>query len=171
MKKKLFLMVGIPGSGKSTFIKDYTKKMYQPYAVISRDDIRFKMVSENEPHFSKEKAVFKELVAEIKDSLSKNDITFADATHINECSRGKLLRALGESLKDIEVHALVFKVPVELAIERNNGREGRKVVPETAIRNMNSQFTMPSFEEGIDIVGIRRFDKTGRLVEHREEAR
>ena len=169
--KKLFLMVGIPGSGKSTFIKDYTKKMYQSYAVISRDDIRFNMVSEDEPYFSKEKAVFKEFVDKIKESLSKNDITFADATHINENSRCKLFRALGENLKGIEVHALVFKVPVELAIERNSNREGRKLVPETAIRNMNSQFTIPSFEEGIDVVGIRRFDKTGRLVEFREECR
>ena len=162
-------MVGIPGSGKSTFIKNKINKIKGSYAVVSRDEIRFKMVAEDEPYFSKEKAVFNEFISEIKASLKDNDVTFVDATHINECSRGKLLRALGTSLKDINVIALVIKVPVELAIARNNLREGRSIVPETAIRNMYSQFSLPSFNEGFDKIYIYEYNKEGKEVKIREE--
>ena len=44
---KLYVIMGAPGSGKSTFIKNTLSK----YAfVISRDTIRFGMVKEHEPY-------------------------------------------------------------------------------------------------------------------------
>ena len=169
--KKMYVMVGVPGSGKSTFIKNHIEGIKTSYAVISRDEIRFNLVPEDKPYFSEESAVFTRFVLGIKKSLRENDITIVDATHINEGSRGKLFRALGSFLKDVQVSAVVLKVPIELAIERNNLREGRALVPKTAIKNMYSQFSMPSFKEGFDRIIIYEYDKNGKEIRIREEIR
>ena len=91
--KTLWLMCGIPGSGKSTWIREHEKYFEPSYKVISRDEIRFSMLGENDDYFSKEKEVWDEYVKQAKDSLSKNDDTILDATHLNEASRTKILRA------------------------------------------------------------------------------
>lgn len=57
--KKIYLLCGIPGSGKSTWAKNH---LDDNSIWISRDLIRFSMVSEEEEYFSKEKEVFKEFI-------------------------------------------------------------------------------------------------------------
>ena len=156
--KRLWVMCGIPGSGKSTFIATHNNFFNERKAVISRDNIRFSMIKEKDSYFSKEKEVFAEFIRQIKESLNKNIDTIVDATHINPPSRGKLLRALGNSLKNVQINAIVIKVPLEIALERNKQREGIKVVPDQAIINMNSQFTEPILDEGFDNIWIKRND-------------
>ena len=80
---------------------------------------------------------------------------FADATHLNELSRAKTLRALGKCLKDVEVNIIWVRVPVEVAIKQNENRIGtRAYVPKSVIRRMYSQATMPSKEEGFEHIYI-----------------
>ena len=62
-KRKLYLMMGCPGSGKSTYLK--TRFSQRPLAVISRDEIRFSMVKENEEYFSRENEVYAEFIRQI----------------------------------------------------------------------------------------------------------
>ena len=82
-KKKLYVMVGIPGSGKSTFLKNHNIFFNEPYKIISRDEIRYSIISDEDEYFSKENEVFKKFIEEIKNSLLINEETYADATHIN----------------------------------------------------------------------------------------
>ena len=82
---KLGIMCGVPGSGKSTWLKDKKDVL-----VISRDAIRFQLVKENEEYFSKEKQVFKTFIKTIQDALDSNTTPHAiyiDATHITKKSR------------------------------------------------------------------------------------
>ena len=44
-------------------------------------------------------------------------------------------------------------------------REGRAFVPETAIRNMFSNFSIPAFEEGFDNIYIYRQNKNKVIYE------
>ena len=155
-KSKLWIMVGVPGSGKSYWIKNHRDYFAGSLAVASRDTIRFMKVKEDEEYFSKEKEVFKTFIEHIKAGLEHFDNTIADATHLNASSRGKLLRALGESLEDVEVNAIVMDSCLAKCLEQNNQRAGRELVPETAIRNMFSNFTMPTLEEGFDNIYIYR---------------
>ena len=90
MKNKLYIMCGIPGSGKSTYAKTYlTNTLY-----VSRDEIRFKLVKEDEDYFSKENEVFDTFIAKINEGLRQSLDVVADATHLNSKSRLKLLACL-----------------------------------------------------------------------------
>ena len=155
-KSKLWILVGMPGSGKSYWIANHKNYFPGSCVSVSRDTIRFILVKEGEPYFSKEKQVFKKFIENIKIGLNHYDNTIADATHINPSSRGKLLRALGNSLKDVEINAIVIDTCLAKCLEQNAMREGRKLVPETAIRNMFSNFSMPTLEEGFDNIYIYR---------------
>lgn len=151
-KSKLYLLMGAPGSGKSTYLKN---RFSQQPVVVSRDAIRFNMVREDEEYFSKEKEVFREYIEQIRIALKFNKEVFADATHLNENSRAKVLFALGKDLKDVEVNVIWVRVPLEVAITQNELRLGtRAYVPKSVIRRMYSQATMPSKEEGFEHIYI-----------------
>lgn len=163
-KKRLWIMVGIPASGKSTFIATHDNFFNERKAVISRDNVRFSMIKEGDSYFSREKEVFNEFIRQIKISLEENFDTIVDATHINAGSRSKLLRALGDSLKNIEINAIVIRTPLDVALERNSKREGLSLVPESAIRDMYSHFTIPTLDEGFDNIWIKNNEEKMKVI-------
>lgn len=143
-RKTLYLMCGVPGSGKSTWVKNQLNKY--PYSVhISRDEIRFSIVKENEDYFSQEKLVFQEFIRYIKEAFLLYDNVFVDATHLNETSRNKVLNQL--DLTDIDIIPVNFEVPLETCLNRNLLREGRSIVPDTVIRNMYKSFRPATVNE------------------------
>lgn len=176
MKHKLLLMCGIPGSGKSTLAKRLIEE--NPGATyVSRDDIRFALLRGTKEYkaafsnretnnqdevdyitvnyFSKEKEVYTQFVDKIKEGLINSELTIADATHLNEGSRSKLLRALGTSLKDIEVDIAVMQVKLETALKQNDNRKGTiSFVPKKSIEEMFRYLTIPIEEEGFDNIYI-----------------
>lgn len=163
---KLYVMVGIPGSGKDYWIKEYVKleKHLNPdktIKVISRDEVRFSIIKDEDEYFSKENEVFKEFIKQINDSLAVNDITIANATHISAASRAKLLKNL-RGLRDVHVCAIVKKVDADICIAQNNNRTGRAKVPEGAILNMAKNFTIPVKNEGFNDIII--FDRENNVL-------
>ena len=145
-QSNLWLTVGTPGCGKSTFLKNLQKR--SAGIRISRDDIRFSIVGENEDYFSHETEVFQTFIQKIKDSLGLYSNVYVDATHLNWSSRRKLLENLGlmkskPEERNIGVYAFDFNVPLNTCLERNGLREGRSVVPETAVRRMYNSKTSP----------------------------
>ena len=136
----LYLMVGAPGSGKSTYANNFINTYGKPIKVVSRDAIRFSMVKDGSPYFSKEKAVFKEFVREINEGLDEGDV-IADATHINEVSRMKLINKV--DLSKCKVSCIVLLTDEPIAIKRNHLREGRARVPDSVISENYARFTHP----------------------------
>jgi len=151
-KPTLLVTCGIPGSGKTTFCKNFLN--YSNSIHISRDDIRFSMLKNGEDYFSHENEVYNEFVKQIKNGLNQNiDYVIADATHLSTGSRTKLLRNLGSSLKNVRTEAMVFDIPLETALLQNKNREGTLAfVPEEVIRSMFKNFTFPILEEGFDSI-------------------
>lgn len=144
----LVLMMGVPGSGKTTYAKKFIgdNDIY-----VSRDEIRFELVAEDEPYFSKEDEVLKTFISKVDEGITKaKRYVVADATHLNAGSRAKLLKNLHN--KPDNVYVLYVAVPLEVALERNAQRSGRALVPETSIRNMFQSLSLPKKEEGIDVV-------------------
>lgn len=136
----LYLMVGAPGSGKSTYAREFSKNHKSRIKIVSRDAIRFSMIKDGSPYFSKEKAVFKEFVREINEGLDEGDV-IADATHVNEVSRMKLINKV--DLSKCRVSCIVVNTDETTAIKRNHLREGRARVPDEVIRENYARFTHP----------------------------
>lgn len=145
MKNKLYIMIGIPGSGKST----YAKKHFPNALYVSRDEIRFNLVAENEEYFSKEKEVFSKFINTINFGLTTGKDVVADATHLNYRSRNKLLKNLDINfIRKIEIVAIVMATPLDECIKRNENRKGtRSYVPQEVIKKMYTSFKPPTFEE------------------------
>lgn len=144
---KLFLMCGIPGSGKTTWLKNNVNDKFG--TVFSRDAIRFSLLKDGNEYFSKEKEVYDILIENINNSLQYDLDVFVDATHLNPVSRTKLLRRLDLS-NTIEVNAIVMDTPLSVCLKRNAQREGRARVPEDVIKDMALNYSVPTEEEGFN---------------------
>lgn len=133
--KELILMMGIPGSGKSTYLKAVVSSTMGE-VVISRDKIRFSMIDGKENYFSKENEVFNEYIRQIQSALDNPKINrvYADATQLTEKSRYKVLNKL--NLNGVSVKICWKNPPLELALERNKQRTPIEVVPENIIKKM-----------------------------------
>ena len=67
--KTLWLIAGVPGSGKSTFLANHTNN---PKAkIVSRDAIRFKLLGDGDAYFKNEDIVWNMYVDAIKNSLQE----------------------------------------------------------------------------------------------------
>lgn len=139
----LYLMVGIPGSGKSTFIKEHMNKNF---VRVSRDEIRFSLLSENDNYFSKEFEVLKIFYKTINKNLAEGKTVVVDQTSLNPEARRKLLNQIKENYN--KLFAIYMDTPLETCIKRNNKREGRECVPVYAIKNMYKKLKPPSLNEG-----------------------
>lgn len=146
-KKNLWLTVGAPGSGKSTYVKEHFDNGSESNAIISRDEIRFNMLGEKDEYFCNETKVYNTFVHNIQKCLNDDRVTniIADATHLNEGARNKLLDRL--KLDNVNINILFFDTSLETCLERNSHRSGRAYVPESAIRNMKKSLRKPSNNE------------------------
>lgn len=141
-KKTVYLLSGIPGSGKSTWAQ---KQILQRGGIWhSRDEVRFSLLEENDSYFQKEDEVFKVWINQICESLNNPEVEniYVDATHLNNASRDKTLNNLPKDNIDTIVN-VIFDTSLETCLDRNSLREGRKFVPEEQIMSMASRFNMP----------------------------
>lgn len=141
---KIILMCGIPGSGKSTYAKENMCPAFDEY--VSRDEVRFSIVREDEEYFSHEGEVFNVFIKRIVKQLKSGATVWVDATHLTKSSRLKLLRAIPVKLDCIDL--IWMNTPCEVALERNENRKGtRAYVPPSVIKRMFYQMEPPEFQE------------------------
>lgn len=143
---KLYLMIGCPGSGKSTFAKKYI----QNAKYISRDEIRFSLLTDDEEYFAQEDQVYREFAWKIYDALQNQKIdVIADATHLNAKARSKLFKSIPLNWNKVEVIAVFLHTPLDTCIARNELRKNlkRAYVPQQYIRQMFFRMTTPTFDE------------------------
>lgn len=146
MNKTLWIMCGAPGSGKTWFAKNKLMKDSN-WDYISRDEVRFSMIKDDEEYFSHETAVFNTFIGKITFALEYgNDNIIADATHLNWGSRRKLLKALEKyiSLENVDIIPVVIEAKLENIFDHNKLRDGRARVPEETIRKMYRNISDPA---------------------------
>lgn len=147
-QQKVFVLAGIPGSGKSTWIINQMEPMND--ITISRDNIRFMLLKNEEEYFAHEDKVKNIFFSAIRNNtfISKefNNI-FIDATHLTPKARRQTMGHISPECYKI---AVAFEVPLEVAIKRNGKRTGRAFVPNSVIRNMFNSYIVPTFNEEFD---------------------
>lgn len=135
---KIILTVGLPGSGKSTYL---ARLGANP---ISSDEVR-RWLADDARDQTIQARVFATVRYLVRQRLANGrPVTYVDATHLTKWERRPYVE-LARRYK-CRLEALFFDVPVETCIRRNRGR-GR-VVPEEAIRKMAQRLQPPAVEEG-----------------------
>lgn len=113
---------------------------------ISRDEIRFSLLADGEDYFAHENLVLETFIQTIDEALrSGAERVFADATHLNSKSRGKIIEYVGEQAK--EVNVIWMKTPLMECYRRNAKREGLSKVPKKVIKSMYDRLEVPTYEE------------------------
>lgn len=138
------MLIGIPGSGKSTYAK---KKIDEGCIVVSSDAIRKELYgSEDDQNHNGE--VFNEMFYRTKIGLLAGAHVIYDATNLSRKRRINFLK----QLPHCEKRATVFAVPFEICCERNSSRE--RVVPQHAMERMYRSFQPPHYAEGFSDIKI-----------------
>ena len=151
MEKKngiLYLMCGLPGSGKSTLAKEVLKS--NPDIIyVSRDEIRYTMIEDQEHYFDREGDVYREFCNQITRWLQEGKTVIADATHLTKNSRKKLLDHICEPS---QIRCIYVNAPFEVCMERNSKRKGITRVPDKVMFRMKNSFQAPNKTEGFDLI-------------------
>ena len=157
---KLYILCGISGSGKS-FWANYFMHTHNDVRYVSRDEIRFSLLKDDEDYFSHEKDVFSKFANTITQTLVDGFDCIADATHLNEVSRRKLTAYIDKFFTDYEIIYIVFRTPLKTCLMRNAEREGRAIVPSHIIRNMFNRLHEPTFVEdkrAVEIIKVGEYE-------------
>ena len=165
----LTIMIGIPGSGKSTYTKT---KMDRKVKILSSDAIRKELFLDEENQ-ENNILVFNTLHERAREFLLEGKDVVIDATNTNIEDRTKTLLPYKDL--DIKRKAIIVQTPVETCVERDKRR--RRVVGEDVINEYLNNYTPPTKEEGFDEIvvvkntddGFMRFMQTTLLVIIKDE--
>ena len=151
---KFNMLIGLPGSGKSTFAEKWFGGLNDGTVILSSDAIREELWPED-PHSHQSKAdhnkVFSLMKLRTLRALDNNHDVIYDATNVSKKERTDLLNELKDkSLEPFESVAYVFETDVPTCIERQNNRDRK--VPEEVILRMAKRFEMPDEIEGWDSI-------------------
>ena len=149
-KPKLVLMVGLPGSGKSTYAMT---KFSKGYTILSSDSIRKELFGD-EGSQENNKLVFETLYSHMVDALKHKRNVVVDATNINVKTRLWTL----ERVKDMKIKriAILLETDIETCKERDKKRTRK--VEDYVIERYAKEFEAPTKAEGFDkIKKIKNF--------------
>lgn len=146
---KCYQLIGVPGSGKSTWIKN--QEWAESMPIVSTDKFVEDYAIEQEKTYSD---VFDEympiavrLMTNHALTCQANYLDFVwDQTSTTVASRKRKFNTLLDS--QYEHIAIVFKTPDEEELKRRLASRPGKVIPWTVIQGMIDNFEMPTEEEG-----------------------
>lgn len=148
---EFLMLVGLPGSGKSTYIKKYFN---QNIRVHSSDAIREELCGD-ETNQDINSEVFKVLHNRVKEDLKNGISCVYDATNISWKRRKAFLQELN-SIPCIKI-CHIIATPFEVCLEQNKNRD--RVVPYYVMERMYRNFDIPWYNEGWDDIDVWYEDK------------
>lgn len=146
-RPSLILLVGIPGSGKTTYAEKYVEK-YPGTVHLSSDKIRAELWG-NEATQGDNNEVFSLMQSRAIDALNNGQSVVYDATNITRKDRSYIITLCPKFAK-IECHIIWSKI--ETCVVRDQMRDrnvGREV-----IYRMLKRFQAPYYDEGFNEIKI-----------------
>lgn len=145
----LYITVGLPGSGKSTYAKEFIKGKDIEY--LSSDSLRA-VYGKSEEDQTVTPLVFGHIKRKVDEFLKDGKNVMVDATSVNRKERSDYINTAKKY--GAKVVVIVFKMDRQGLIDRNKkrGEQGGRVVPDWVIDKMLNKFEEPSYSEGIDVM-------------------
>jgi predicted kinase len=155
MSPTLYVLIGIQGSGKSTWARANAGRLES--VIVASDEIRNEMVAAGIDPTDLGDQVFATLEDRLAQHLSAGRNVIADATHVRRSWRANqiaIARRLGA-----RVVAIWFDLPMVITRERNARKPGGDlwgdmVIPDTVLREMTETFEPPGADEFDEIVTV-----------------
>lgn len=149
------MMVGVPASGKSTFIKEYfgdnAHVDYQYYS-SDREIEEFARVmgkTYNEVFFDRIVAATDLSLSDLRHAITHSVSVIDDHTNTSAKKRKAKLNNLPDNYIKI---AFVFSTPETDEWQRRLDNRPGKTIPKNVLESMAMNLTNPSYDEGFDII-------------------
>ena len=134
----LNMMIGIPGSGKSTFAQEYLSGTY-----LSSDDLRDELGKID---------IWEEMHVRTEEALRLGEDVIYDATNIKKKDRKTVLELAKEyGARSV---AYVMDTPFEECLERNKMRDVKRIVPVDVVERMRENYELTTYEEFDEIIHV-----------------
>ncbi len=143
MEKVLVIMMGIQGSGKSTFYHQFLSK---DFVRVNLDTLKTR---------NQEKLL-------IEDCIKKEKSFAIDNTNPTKADRGRYIPIAKAS--GYKVIGYFMESKLKDCIERNNLRQGKEKIPTIAIASTSNKLQIPSYDEGFDELYFVKNDGTTMTV-------
>lgn len=147
--KYFTMLVGLPGSGKTT----YKLANCQNYVSISTDDfidVMSKITGKtyNELFALHIKAANAHLIENLAEAIQEGKNIVWDQTNL---TKKKRMSVLDRIPRDYVKTCVFFTIPEDVLVNRRAGRDG-KTIPKGILDNMRSAYELPSPSEGFDYI-------------------
>ena len=144
MEKTMIIIIGIQGSGKSTF---YRKYLADNFIHINLDTLKTRY---------QERLLIDQCIQQGKSMAVDN----TNPTKVDRQRYIPLAKAAG-----YQIIGCFMESKLQTCIERNNLRTGTAKIPATAIAATSYKLQMPSFDEGFDAIYFVKNDGKTMTVE------
>ena len=148
-RPKLILLVGIPGSGKTHYAKNYLA-LQSKTVHLSSDAIRAELYGDESVQGNPAE-VFGLMQQRAVEALNNGNDVLYDATNITRKDRSGII---GVCPKFAKIECYVIWAPIEVCIERDAVRD--RTVGKEVIDRMLKRFQAPYYDEGIEEIKIIR---------------
>lgn len=145
---EMILMIGIPGSGKSTFCQNH----FPQRRVISLDILRTR--------FQEDKA--------LQASLQAGEDCIIDNTNVTKAERAKYITAAKAA--GYRVIGYYFRSRINECLVRNARRNGKNRIPDAGVIGRAQLLELPEYAEGFDELYYVFIEESDFIIEKWEVA-